>query len=64
VRLAPRDESILYNLMLAYRGLKRPADAQRAYTEFQKLKTAREQSRSSILKQLKGMPVQTPESKP
>ena len=58
VRLAPGDESIQYNLMLAYRGLKRTADAQRAYAEFQKIKTGREQSRSSILKQLKGLPVQ------
>jgi tetratricopeptide (TPR) repeat protein len=64
VRLAPGDESIHYNLMLAYRGLKRTADAQRASAEFQRIKSAWEQSRSSILKQLKGMPVAAPDSKP
>lgn len=59
-RLAPEDESIHYNLMLAYRGLGRAADAQRAYAEFQKLKTRQQQNQSSILKQLKGMPSETP----
>jgi tetratricopeptide (TPR) repeat protein len=63
VRLAPDDESIQYNLMLAYRSLKRSADAQRAYAEFQKIKTRREQSRSSILNRLKGLPVQAPDSR-
>jgi tetratricopeptide (TPR) repeat protein len=64
VRLAPDDESIHYNLMLAYRSLKRTADAQRAYAEFQKIKNRKEQGRSSILNQLKGLPVQAPDSRP
>ena len=64
VRLAPGDESIQYNLMLAYRGLKRPADAQRAYAEFQKIKTGREQKQSSILQQLKGLPMPAPQPTP
>jgi len=63
VRLASDDETIHYNLMLAYRSLKRTADAQRAYTEFQKIKTRKEQGRSSILNQLKGLPVQAPDSR-
>jgi tetratricopeptide (TPR) repeat protein len=64
VRLAPGDETIQYNLMLVYRRLKRPADAQNAYAEFQKIKTQREQSRTSVLNQLKGLPVQAPPPKP
>ena len=56
VRVAPEDEAIHYNLMLAYRNLKRPADAQRAYAEFQKIKARQEQSRVSVLNQLKGPP--------
>jgi tetratricopeptide (TPR) repeat protein len=63
VRLAPDDEGIHYNLMLAYRSLKRTADAQRAYAEFQKIKNRKEQGRSSILNQLKGLPVQAPDSR-
>ena len=59
-RVAPDDETIPYNLMLAYRSLKRPADAQRAYAQFQKLKNRAQQSQSSILNQLKGLPVQAP----
>jgi tetratricopeptide (TPR) repeat protein len=63
VKLAPDDESIYYNLMLAYRSLKRADDAQRAYAEFQKIKTRSDQSRSSILNQLKSVPVQSTDSR-
>jgi tetratricopeptide (TPR) repeat protein len=37
-RLAPDDEAIQYNLMLAYRGLGRTEDAKRAFDNFQRLK--------------------------
>jgi tetratricopeptide (TPR) repeat protein len=37
-RLAPADEAVHYNLMLAYRGLGRVDEAKRAYSTFQRLK--------------------------
>ncbi len=37
-KLAPRDEAVAYNLMLAYRGLGRTEEAKRAADTFQKLK--------------------------
>jgi len=56
-KLAPEDESVAYNLMIAYRGLGRVADAKRAFLAFQRLKQQKEQNRSSILNQLKSAPV-------
>jgi tetratricopeptide (TPR) repeat protein len=63
-KIAPEDSSIRYSMMLAYRSLGRAADAQREYAEFQKLKTAEQQRQSSMLNQLKGLPVQTQSSRP
>jgi tetratricopeptide (TPR) repeat protein len=63
-RIAPDDAGIHYSLMLAYRSLGRAADAQLEYTEFQKLKTEERQRQSSLLNQLKGMPVKAQSSRP
>ncbi len=63
-RIAPDDASIHYSLMLAYRSMARAADAQREYAEFQRLKTQEQQRQSSLLNQLKGLPVPTQSSRP
>jgi tetratricopeptide (TPR) repeat protein len=54
VRLSPDDETVYYNLMLAYRGLGRMADAQRAMANFQKLTARKQDEHASIMRQLKG----------
>ncbi|HYM06853.1 MAG TPA: tetratricopeptide repeat protein [Terriglobales bacterium] len=64
MKLAPDDEAIHYNLMIAYRSVGRTADAKREFDTFQKLKAERQQSRSSILNQLKGAPTQPPGMQP
>jgi len=51
-KLAPKEETVHYNLMIAYRGLNRLADAKRAFETFQSLKQQNQQSRSLILKGL------------
>ncbi|MBI3697129.1 MAG: tetratricopeptide repeat protein [Acidobacteria bacterium] len=56
--LAPQDEAIPYNLMVAYRSLGRVADAKQAFDSFQKLKAQKQQNQASILNQLKGVPIQ------
>jgi tetratricopeptide (TPR) repeat protein len=49
-KLAPEEEAVYYNLMLAYRGLGRPADAHRALEAFERLKHAKQQNRSPVLR--------------
>jgi len=48
-KLAPQDEAVHYNLMIAYRGLERPADAKRAFDTFQRLKRQNQQNRPTFL---------------
>jgi tetratricopeptide (TPR) repeat protein len=48
-KLAPNDESVYYNLMLAYRGLGRPGDAKRAFEAFQRGKETKQKRSSSIV---------------
>ena len=57
-KLAPSDETIPYNLMIAYRSLGRMEDSRRALAEFQRLKKDKDQKLSSIRSRLKGVPVQ------
>ncbi len=60
-RLAPQDEAVLYQKMLALRGLGRAVEARQAQAEFQKLKTEKERSVSSIRDRLKsGTPLASP----
>jgi tetratricopeptide (TPR) repeat protein len=54
VRQAPEDETIYYNLMIAFRSMGRLDQAQKALGKFQDLKKTKDQSLSSILKQFKG----------
>jgi tetratricopeptide (TPR) repeat protein len=54
VRQSPDDETIYYNLMIAFRGMERLDQAQRALDKFQDLKKTKDQSLSLILKQFKG----------
>ena len=49
-KLAPEEEAVHYNLMIAYRGLGRPADAKRAFEMFERLKQAKQQNRSPLLR--------------
>jgi tetratricopeptide (TPR) repeat protein len=49
-KLAPYDEAVHYNLMIAYRGLGRAEDAKRAFDAFERLKQAKQQSRPSFLR--------------
>ncbi len=49
-KLASDNESVAYNLMLAYRGLGRAAEAKRALETFQRLKEQNQRARSSLLK--------------
>jgi Flp pilus assembly protein TadD len=60
-RLAPQNEAVLYQKMLALRSLGRQTEAREAQAEFQKLKTAKEKSVSTIRERLKG---RTPLSSP
>jgi tetratricopeptide (TPR) repeat protein len=53
-RLAPDNEAVLYQKMLALRSLGRQADARQAQAEFQKLKSEEERRLSSIRDRLKG----------
>jgi tetratricopeptide (TPR) repeat protein len=53
-RQSPEDETIYYNLMIAFRGMGKVDQAQRALDKFQELKKTKDQSLSSILKQFKG----------
>lgn len=48
--IAPQEEAIAYNLMLAYRGLGRSTEAKRAFETFQRLKQQNQQNRSSLLR--------------
>ena len=60
-RLSPQNEAILYQKMLALRGLGRQGEARQAQSEFQKLKVEKEQSLTSIRERLKGRaPLATP----
>ena len=52
-RLAPQDEAVLYQKMLALRGLGRSAEAKQAQAEFQELKTEKERRVASIRDRLK-----------
>ena len=52
-RLAPRDEGVLYQKMLALRSLGRAAEARQAQADFQKLKTEKARSVTSIRDRLK-----------
>ena len=52
-RLAPEDEAVLYQRMLALRGMGRTAEARQSQAEFQKLKTEKERSVTSIRERLK-----------
>ena len=52
-RLAPADEAVLYQKMLALRGLGRAAEARQAQVDFQKLKTEKDRSVTSIRDRLK-----------
>lgn len=63
-RLAPQDETVPYNLMIAFRSLGRPAEAKRAFDSFQQLKAQKQQSQTSIMNQLKGLPIQAPGRQP
>ncbi len=63
-RLTPQDETVPYNLMIAYRSLGRAADAKRAFDSFQKLKAEKQQGQASILNRLKGLPIQGPGKEP
>lgn len=63
-RLAPEDETVPYNLMIAFRSLGRTAEAKQAFDRFQQLKAQKQQSQASILNQLKGLPVQAPGKQP
>ena len=53
-RLAPQNEAVLYQKMLALRSLGRQAEARQAQAEFQKLKVEKERSITSIRDRLKG----------
>jgi tetratricopeptide (TPR) repeat protein len=53
-RQSPEDETIYYNLMIAFRGMGKLDQAQSALDKFQDLKKTKDQSLSSILKQFKG----------
>jgi tetratricopeptide (TPR) repeat protein len=53
-RQSPNDETIYYNLMIAFRSLGKLDQAQRALDKFEDLKKTKDQSLSSILKQFKG----------
>lgn len=52
--LAPKNEAVLYQKMLALRSLRRDAEAREAQAEFQRLKAERERSINSIRDRLKG----------
>lgn len=60
-QLAPKDEAVLYQKMLALRSLGRQADARQAQAEFQKLKIEKERDINSIRDRLKsGTPPANP----
>jgi tetratricopeptide (TPR) repeat protein len=64
VRQVPEDETIYYNLMLAYRSMGRAEEARKALDKFQQLKQQKEQSLSSILTQFKGTMMAAPLHEP
>jgi Flp pilus assembly protein TadD len=49
-KLAPADEAVHYNLMLAYRGLGRTAEAKQAAGTLQRLKEERQRAGAALLK--------------
>jgi tetratricopeptide (TPR) repeat protein len=51
-KATPAEEAVFYNLMLAYRGLGRSADAKRALDAFQRLQQENQRRRSSAMKAL------------
>lgn len=53
-RLSSEDETIYYNLMIAYRGLGRMTEAQRALATFQKLNAQKQDEHAAMMRQLKG----------
>ena len=53
-RLAPQNEAVLYQKMLALRSLKRQEEARQAQAEFQKLKAEKERSLTGIRDRLRG----------
>jgi len=55
-KLVPDNEAVAYNLMLAYRGLGRTADARRALETFERLQKQRQQIRSPLLNPAGGAP--------
>lgn len=57
-KLAPADETVPYNLMIAFRSLGRAEDAKRAMAEFQRLKKEKDQKLASTRSRLKGIPLQ------
>jgi tetratricopeptide (TPR) repeat protein len=59
-RIAPEEEAVQYNLMIAYRSLGLTTEARQAFEAFQKLKEQKKQRLSSILKQFKGSVIQVP----
>jgi Flp pilus assembly protein TadD len=42
-KIAPQDPAVHYNLMLAYRGLGRAAEAKQAFENFERLKKSKPQ---------------------
>ena len=60
VRVAPEDEAVQYNLMIAYRSLGLTGKAKQAFETFQNLKEKKKQTLSSILGQFKGSVIQVP----
>ncbi len=59
LRRAPEDETIYYNLTIAYRNLGEGEKAKRAFGKFQELKDRKEQRLSAIWKQFRTVIVQS-----
>ncbi len=57
-KLAPSDESIPYNLMIALRSLGRAAESKQAMAEFQRLKKEKDAKLAATRSRLKGVPLQ------
>jgi hypothetical protein len=49
-KIAPDEEGVHYNLMLAYRGLGRSAEAKQALETFERLKKQKRQQGAAFLK--------------